>query len=186
MYCEFYHLKEEPFSVTPDPSFLFFSKKHEEAFSNLLYGIKNRKGFMEIIGTIGAGKTTLCRALLNRLGDEVKSALITNPSLSPVQLLLANVEDFGIPVKQKNKKSLFDALNNFLMDVASRGKTAMVILDEAQDLKPGTLEQIRLLSNFETNKRKLLQILLKLKNSQLCHKDVSIIAIDNSRVSARL
>lgn len=160
MYCEFYGLKEEPFSITPDPGFLFFSKKHEEAFFDLLYGIKSRRGFMEITGSIGSGKTTLYRALLEQLGDGVKSALIINPSLSPVQLLQTIMEDFKLEVKTKSRKGYFDALNNFLMDLASAGSTALLILDEAQNLKPTTLEQIRLLSNFETNKCKLLQILL--------------------------
>jgi len=160
MYYAFYGLKEEPFNITPDPEFLFFSKKHQEAFFGLLYGIKHRKGFMEITGSIGAGKTTLYRALLDHLGDEVQSAMIINPSLSPVQLLQTINEDFGVEVQKKNRKGYFDALNSFLMELAQRGATAVLIIDEAQNLKPNTLEQIRLLSNFETNKKKLLQIIL--------------------------
>ena len=160
MYSSFYGLKEEPFSITPDPGFLFFSKKHEEAFFDLLYGIKSRRGFMEITGSIGAGKTTLYRALLEHLGDSVRSALIINPSLSPVQLLQTIMEDFKIEAKTKTRKGYFDALNAFLMELANTGSTALLILDEAQNLKPATLEQIRLLSNFETNKKKLLQIML--------------------------
>ena len=160
MYCTFYGLKEEPFNITPDPSYLYFSKNHQEAFFNLLYGIRSRKGFMEVTGSIGAGKTTLYRALLDRLGNEIKSALIINPSLSAIQLLQTIIEDFEIEVRRKNRKGYFDALNSFLMDLSHRGSTAVLILDEAQDLKVGTLEQIRLLSNFETNKRKLLQIIL--------------------------
>ena len=160
MYYKFYGLREEPFNITPDPAFLFHSRKHEDAFFNLLYGIKNRKGFMELTGSIGAGKTTIYRALLDQLGGEVKSALIINPSLSPLQLLMTIIEDFEIDAPKKNRKGYFDALNAFLVGVAERGSTALLILDEAQNLKPATLEQIRLLSNFETNKKKLLQILL--------------------------
>lgn len=160
MYAEFYGLKEDPFNITPDPDFLFFSKNHQEAFVNLLYGIRSRKGFMEVTGAIGSGKTTLYRSLLGRLGNEVRSALIINPSLSPSQLLQTIIEDFEITVKKRNRKGYFDALNNFLIELAQQGSTAVLILDEAQDLKPSTLEQIRLLSNFETNKQKLLQIVL--------------------------
>lgn len=160
MYCKYYGLKEEPFNITPDPAFVLLTRKHEEAFISLLCGIKRRKGFMVLTGAIGAGKTTLYRMLLNRLGSEVKSALIINPSLSPTQLLQTIIEDFEIQVEKKNRKGYFDALNRFLMEVGNRGETSILILDEAQDLKPSTLEQIRLLSNFETNKKKLLQIIL--------------------------
>jgi len=160
MYLEFYGLKEEPFNITPDPSFFFYSAGHEEAFFSLLHGIKTRKGFMELTGPIGSGKTTLYRALLDRLGGDVRSALIINPNLSGIQLLQTIIEDFEIKVQKKDRKSCFDALNGFLMNLTRTGATAFLIIDEAQDLKPSTLEQIRLLSNFETNKAKLLQILL--------------------------
>ncbi len=160
MYVEFYGLKDEPFNITPDPAFFFYSKGHEEAFFSLLYGIKTRKGFMELTGPIGTGKTTLYRALLDRLGTEARSALVINPNLSGIQLLQTIIEDFDVKVPKKDRKSYFDALNSFLMTLAQTGSTALLIIDEAQDLKPSTLEQIRLLSNFETNKAKLLQILL--------------------------
>mgnify|MGYP001599924146 CR=1 FL=1 len=160
MYGVFYGLREDPFNVTPDPAFLFFSGKHQDTFATILDGITRRRGFMAITGSIGTGKTTLCRALLERLGDEVRSALVINPSLSPLQLLQTIMEDFEIVVRKQDRKGYFDALNGFLMDVARRGSTAILILDEAQDLAPSTLEEIRLLSNFETNKKKLLQVIL--------------------------
>jgi len=160
MYCEFFGLKEVPFNITPDPDFMFFSTRHHEAFVNLLYGIKNRKGFMEVTGDIGTGKTTLYRTLLTHMGNEISSALITNPALSAAQLVQTIIEDFEIQVEKKNRKGYSDALNRFLLELEARGSTAVLILDEAQNLKPGTLEQIRLLSNFETNKTKLLQIIL--------------------------
>ncbi|MCX7590100.1 MAG: AAA family ATPase [Kiritimatiellae bacterium] len=160
MYLSFYGLREEPFSTTPDPAFLFLSSQHEEAYFSLLYGIRARKGFMELTGPVGTGKTTVYRALLSSLGDEVKSALILNPSLSPAQLIETVVEDFGIPVVRRTRKSYFDALNAFLVDVAKNGSSAVLVLDEAQNLKPKTMEEIRLLSNFESDKKKLLQIIL--------------------------
>ena len=160
MYWKHFGLTQAPFNITPDPSYVFFSRKHKEAFHELLYGIMTRKGFMELTGSIGAGKTTLYRALLQRIDNEAKSALILNPSLSPMQLLQTIIEDFRIEVQKKNRKGLFDALNDFLLKTAQAGSTAVLIIDEAQDLKAGTLEQIRLLSNFETNRTKLLQIIL--------------------------
>jgi general secretion pathway protein A len=160
MHWQHYGLREAPFSITPDPSYIFYSDIHKQVFYELLYGVKTRKGFMELIGPVGAGKTTLYRALLQTLGSEAKTALVLNPSLSPVQLLQTIVEDFEIEPDKKNRKGLFDALNSFLLKTDLEGSTAVLIIDEAQDLTARTLEQIRLLSNFETNKTKLLQIIL--------------------------
>ena len=160
MYEEFFGFVEVPFNITPDPKFVYFSKKHQQAFSNLLYGIEHRKGFIEVTGDIGSGKTTLCRVLLSHLGSSVESALIVNPNLSEVQLLATIVEDFNIKVPRRSKKAYFDALNKFLMEVNKRGSTTVLILDEAQNLSARALEQIRLLSNFETNREKLLQTVL--------------------------
>ncbi|MFH1045989.1 MAG: AAA family ATPase [Candidatus Omnitrophota bacterium] len=160
MYEQFFGLKEKPFNVTSDPAFLFFSRKHKEAFAHLIYGIKERKGFLEITGEIGTGKTTICKALLNSLDKNTRTALILNPELSKYQLLRSIVQDLGIEVKRSPELSLLDALNNFLIQQLALGNNVVVIVDEAQNLKSSLLEAIRLLSNLETEKEKLLQIVL--------------------------
>lgn len=160
MYCKFYNLKERPFNVTSDPSFFFLSRKHKEALSHLLYGTTQRKGLIVITGEIGTGKTTLCRFFLNQLGENTKTAFILNPYFSEMQLLEAIIKDFGIPAKAKSKLSLVGELNNFLLRESERGGNIILIIDEAQNLKPSQLEQIRLLSNLETEKSKLIQIVL--------------------------
>ncbi len=160
MYNDFYHFKVSPFNVTSDPEFFFASSRHTEAFSHLVYGIQNRTGILVITGEIGTGKTTLCRTLLNRLDASVKTALILNPYFSDIQLLQLIVKDLGIQVKAKNKLALVEALNEFLLEQTGRGNNVVIIIDEAQNLKTRQLEQIRLLSNLETEKAKLLQIVL--------------------------
>jgi general secretion pathway protein A len=160
MYLSFFGLTESPFSLTPDPRFLYASRYHKEALSSLLYGIESRAGFIQITGEIGAGKTTLCRTLLQRLGSQVHSALVFNPKLSEMELLQVIIEDFGVQPKGKKKKDYFDALNRFLIQETEKGFNAIVIIDEAQLLGAKALEQIRLLSNLETPTKKLLQIIL--------------------------
>lgn len=160
MYDAFYGLKERPFTLTPDPKFLFLSGTHQEALNLLLYGINQREGFMVITGGIGTGKTTICRSLLDKLGPTATSALIFNPILSEVELLKAVLQDFGVVSESDSKKVLVDQLNTFLLEQLSLTRNAILILDEAQNLSPSVLEQIRLLSNLETDKEKLLQIIL--------------------------
>ncbi len=160
MYKEFYHLRESPFNVTSDPDFFFSSAHHIEAFSHLFYGIQQRKGIIVITGEIGTGKTTLCRMLLNKLDKNVKTALILNPNFSAVQLLQIILNDLGIEGDLKNKFALVNALNSFLLRETSHGHNVVIIIDEAQNLSVRQLEQIRLLSNLETEKEKLLQIVL--------------------------
>ncbi|NQT00306.1 MAG: AAA family ATPase [Candidatus Omnitrophica bacterium] len=160
MYERFFGLKEKPFNVTADPGFLFFSRHHKEAFSHLVYGIKERKGFLEITGEIGTGKTTLCKALLNSLDANTKTALILNPDLSKAQLLRMMLQDLGVEDEKNSKTSLLTKLNQFLIQQLSSGNNVVLIIDEAQNLKDSLLEQIRLLSNLETEKEKLLQIVL--------------------------
>lgn len=160
MYKEFYRLKEDPFNVTSDPHFLYLSKRHREAFSFLTYGIRQRKGFIEITGEIGTGKTTLCRALLNELNSKTKTAFILNPRLSELQFIRAVIEDFGISVKRNTKIDMIKALNEFLIEQLGYGHNVVLIIDEAQNLKNNLLEEVRLLSNLETEKEKLFQIVL--------------------------
>ena len=160
MYKKFYNLKEDPFSITADPDYFFSSQRHNEAYSHLIYGIKQRKGILLITGEIGTGKTTLCRTLLSKLDATTKTALILNPDFSDLQLLQLIVRDFGIRGHFKNKFDLVVALNNFLLEETGQGHNVVLIIDEAQNLKIKQLEQVRLLSNIETEKDKLLQIIL--------------------------
>lgn len=160
MYLEFYGLKEMPFNITPDPRFLFFSAQHREAFEHLLYGIEHRKGFIELTGEVGSGKTTLCRAVLSSLSSRVKTALVLNPWLKESQLLRAILNDFGLEVKDRDRLSQIEQLNEFLLEQTKLGNNVAVIIDEAQDLPSEVMEQIRLLSNLETDQHKLMQIVL--------------------------
>ena len=160
MYCQFYALSERPFNVTSDPAFFFFSLKHNEALAHLRYGVSQRKGIIVITGEIGTGKTTLCRFFLGQMENKVKSAFILNPYLSEIQLLEAIVNDFGIALKDKSRFSIVGQLNRFLLNESEAGNNVVLIIDEAQNLKPAQLEQVRLLSNLETEKSKLLQIVL--------------------------
>ena len=160
MYKEFYGLREYPFNMTPDPAFLFLSRHHRVALDVLRYGIRERKGFIAITGEVGAGKTTLCRALLNSLDANTKTALILNPSLSDSQVLRAITDEFRLQPAKTTKKDLYDSINGFLLRELAANHNVALIVDEAQNLKPSVLEQIRLLSNLETEKEKLLQIIL--------------------------
>ncbi len=160
MYLEFYGLKEFPFNITPDPRFIFFSEQHKTAFDHLIYGIENRKGFIELTGEVGSGKTTLCRAVLSNLSRNVRTALVLNPSLTESQLLRAILHDFGLKPKGRDRLSCIEQLNEFLLGQITEGYNVAVIIDEAQDLPPDVMEQIRLLSNLETDQHKLMQIVL--------------------------
>ncbi len=160
MYLEYYGLSEPPFDITPNPRFLFYSAKHREAFNHLLYGIRERKGFVQMTGEVGSGKTTLCRALLEELDAHFSTALILNPVLSASELIKAIAIEFGLPVNGLDRLDTLAVINQFLLQQVERGKETVLIIDEAQDLTDELLEQVRLLSNLETDNRKLLQIVL--------------------------
>lgn len=185
MYNEFYGFKENPFNLTSDPDFFFPSAQHEEAFSHLTFGIKQRKGILAVTGEIGTGKTTLCRTLIDRLDTNIKSALILNPYFSETQLLRLIIEDLGIQGKFKNKLELIRALNDYLLEESAQGNNIVLIIDEAQNLKPRQLEQIRLLSNLETQKNKLLQILLVGQPELLDKLHLNDLRQLNQRISVR-
>ncbi len=160
MYLKHFNLIEMPFNITPDPRFLYYAPHHQEAYDHLIYGITQRKGFIELTGEVGSGKTTLCRALLASLGDEVKTALILNPTFSDTELLRAMLNDFGLSPTHGDRLSYVECLNSFLLDNYSQGINVALLIDEAQDLAPDVMEQIRLLSNLETDQHKLIQIVL--------------------------
>ena len=157
---EFYGLRQAPFDITPNPRFLFHSAKHREAFNHLLYGIRERKGFIQLTGEVGAGKTTLCRALLEQLDGRFSTALILNPVLSADELMKAIAVEFGLNVKGSDRMETIAAISDFLLQQVLNGKETVLIIDEAQNLTEDLLEQVRLLSNIETDDRKLLQIIL--------------------------
>jgi general secretion pathway protein A len=160
MYNDFYGFREAPFNITPDPRFLFYSDKHREAFNHILFGIRERKGFIQITGEVGAGKTTVCRAILAELGPSFRTALILNPVLTSTQLVRAILVEFGQKPKKLDRAGYLERLNGFLLEQAGNGNEVVLFIDEAQDLSAELLEDVRLLSNLETDQRKLLQIVL--------------------------
>jgi len=160
-YLQYYNLKEAPFTITPNPRFLYFSTKHREAMNHLLYGIQERKGFVQFTGEVGSGKTTLCRAMLEHLPPaRSSSALILNPVLNPDAMMAAIATEFGLDVRNKDRFQVLQILNYFLLDEMAKGRDVVLIIDEAQNLTNELLEQVRLISNLETDDRKLLQIVL--------------------------
>ena len=164
MYQEFYGLKENPFAATPDPQYLFMGRNHREALARMVYGIRERKGFILITGEVGTGKTILIRYLLRNLGGgqngTIRTALVFNPKLAAVNFLQYILRDLGVTVREKSKGDYLWGLNEFLLQAYEKEEKVVLIVDEAQGLKPAMLEEIRLLSNLETAKSKLLQIIL--------------------------
>jgi general secretion pathway protein A len=161
MYLDYYGFTEKPFAITPNPRFIFFSEIHKEAFALLLYGINGRFGFIELIGEVGTGKTTVLRTMLNQLDDDTyRIALIFNPSPSAVDLMRAINREYGIPADSGNIADLLEELNRLLLRENSAGRTVVLVIDEAQNLPPQVLEQVRLISNLETDRDKLIQIVL--------------------------
>ena len=161
MYLDFYGFREKPFNLTPDPRFVFLSRNHREAFAHLLYGISNRVGFISLTGEVGSGKTTVLRALLNQLdADHYRTALIFNPRLSGPELLQSINRELGISSPSSDHSSPLDALNSFLLQQNAEGRIVVLVIDEVQNLEAPVLEQIRLISNLETDREKLIQIVL--------------------------
>lgn len=160
MYEDFYGLKEKPFSLTPDPKFLFLSSNHRQVMEHLNFAALQKEGFILITGEIGTGKTTICRALLNRLDEKTAAALLLNPFSSEEELLRYILTDLGVPPSGQTRLELLEQLSRFLLDRSARGGISVLIIDEAQNLSLSLLEQIRILSNLETEKEKLLQIIL--------------------------
>jgi general secretion pathway protein A len=164
MYLEFYGLKEAPFSITPDPRFVFLSERHRDALAHLLFGIGQggSGGFVQLTGEVGTGKTTLCRLLLEQLPPDTRVALVLNPRLSPIELLETICEELKIDLtgRRGSLKALVDALNVYLLEAYAQGLRVVLIIDEAQNLSTEALEQVRLLTNLETPTQKLLQIIL--------------------------
>jgi general secretion pathway protein A len=169
MYERYYGFAEKPFSLTPDPKYLYRSQSHANAFDLLQYAIQRREGFVVVTGDIGTGKTTLCRALLEQIDRTTYTALVLNPFLTEADLLKKILQDFGVvsreelkagALAQATKQDLIDSLYDFLLGLIDKKACAVLIIDEAQNLPPAVLEQIRILSNLETDKEKLLQIIL--------------------------
>lgn len=161
MYQSFYGLRELPFNITPDPKFLYLSPTHQEALQHLLFGVQEKKGFIVLVGEVGCGKTTLCRHFLNHLDESrFDTALILNPRLNELQMLKAILTELGETDLPRNQHDLIARMNRVLLDRIEAGRDIVLIIDEAQNLSFAVLEQIRLLSNLETDKQKLLQIVL--------------------------
>jgi general secretion pathway protein A len=160
MYTQFYGLREKPFSLSPDPRYLFLADSHREALAHLLYGIEQGEGFIAITGEVGTGKTTLCRTLLQRIEPGTEVAFIFNPQLSALELLQAISAELGLETGDHTRRELTDQLNRFLLTKRQEDHRVLLIIDEAQNLAPDALEQVRLLSNLETNTAKLIQIIL--------------------------
>ena len=162
MYTSFFGLNEKPFSITPDPRYLFMSERHTEALAHLIYGVRESGGFIQLTGEVGTGKTTLARSLLQQVPDTTDVAVILNPQLSRNEFLSAICEELAVPLPDaaNSLKTLTNALNAYLLRNYGRGRRTILIVDEAQNLRVDVLEQVRLLTNLETAKQKLLQIIL--------------------------
>jgi general secretion pathway protein A len=163
MYTGFFGLHEKPFAITPDPRYLFLSERHAEALAHLLYGINEAGGFIQLTGEVGTGKTTVVRCLLGQIPKDAQVALILNPRITPAEFLLTICEELGLAVREADRgsvKELVDTLNRHLLEAHADGQRVVVIVDEAQNLSPDVLEQVRLLTNLETPTQKLLQIIL--------------------------
>ena len=160
MYTKFYGLREKPFEITPDPRYLYLSENHKEALAYLTYAVREKKGFTVITGEVGTGKTTLIQTLLSKLDGHTRTAYLFNPKLGSTDFLEYICGDLGLRGQKKSKGQYLAQLHNFLMDCYARNENVVLIIDEAQNLDPKLLEEVRLLTNLETPKNKLLQVIL--------------------------
>lgn len=185
LYQSYFNFSELPFSISPDPRFMYMSERHQEGLAHLLYGINQGGGFVALTGEVGTGKTTLCHCLLQQLPDNVDIALILNPKLTAVELLATICDELGIAHASLSAKSLIDAINAYLLAAYAEGRRSVLLIDEAQNLSLEVLEQIRLLTNLETSKAKLLQIILVGQpelNQMLARQELRQL---NQRITAR-
>lgn len=162
MYTEYFGLRDRPFSIAPDPEYLYMSARHREALAHLIYGFQTDGGFVLLTGEVGTGKTTVCRCLLEQVPDDAEIAFVLNPKVSAAELLETICDELGIdyPERTTSIKVFVDAINRFLLETHAEGRKTVLIIDEAQNLSVDVLEQIRLLTNLETNKKKLLQVIM--------------------------
>jgi general secretion pathway protein A len=161
MYLEYFGLKNTPFSIAPDPSFLYMSERHREALAHLLYGVSGEGGFIVLTGEVGTGKTTICRCFMQQIPENTDVAFVVNPKLSARELLATICDELKINYPAGSSIKVFnDLINKYLLDAHSQGRHTVLIIDEAQNLRIDVLEQLRLLTNLETSEKKLLQIIL--------------------------
>lgn len=186
MYKEYFGLSDLPFSIAPDPRYLYLSEKHREALAHLIYGVGDQGGFVVLTGEVGTGKTTICRTLLQQLPDNANIVFIINPRQSVNQLLQSIFSELSIPYRQgMTSKDMIDRFNAYLLGAHALGRNTILIIDEAQNLSVDILEQLRLLTNLETNEKKLLQLILLGQpelNELLARKDLRQLS---QRVTAR-
>jgi general secretion pathway protein A len=186
MYTKYFGFNEKPFTLTPNPRFIYLSKHHKEAFAHLLYGINNHYGFIELIGEVGSGKTTVLRTLLSQLSEgSYRAALIFNPCMTGVELLRSINHEFGLDSSSEYANELLEVLNKFLLQENTNGITVVLVIDEAQNLSPPILEQLRLISNLETEDDKLIQIILAGQPELSAVLDLPELRQLNQRISVR-
>ena len=161
MYLKHFNLTERPFSIAPDPRFLYMSVRHKEALAHLLYGMGEGGGFVQLTGEVGTGKTTICRCLLEQVPENVDLAVVLNPKVTAIELIATVCDELGVEYPHEHSiKTLIDVLNEYLLEAYTRGRRTVLIIDDAQNLDAEVLEQVRLLTNLETSTQKLLQIVL--------------------------